>query len=54
MPTYDYRCKECGKSFSVSMTIKEHDRRRPKCPKCSSSKVQQKISIFHAITSKKS
>ena len=54
MPDYEYRCEECGKRFSVTMGIKAHDTAKVKCPKCSSRKVRQRVSAFHAITSKKS
>ena len=54
MPTYDYRCDACGKKFSLTMSFAEHDRRRPKCPKCRSSRVRQQFSAFFSKTSRKS
>lgn len=54
MPTYEYKCEACGKSFSLTLGIVEHDTKRVKCPKCASLKVRQKISVFRPITSKKS
>lgn len=54
MPNYSYQCQECRKSFSVHMTIPEHDKGRVKCPKCGSRKVRQQFGLFGAITSKKS
>ncbi|MBP8130354.1 MAG: zinc ribbon domain-containing protein [Candidatus Hydrogenedentes bacterium] len=54
MPTYSYQCAACRKRFSKTMTISEHDKARPKCPKCGSRKVQQRIVPFGAVTSKKS
>jgi putative FmdB family regulatory protein len=54
MPTYAYACRKCGKKFSLTMTMTEHDKRRVKCPKCSSGQVQQTIQGFFATTSKKS
>lgn len=54
MPAYDYRCGKCKKSFTVTMTMKAHDGRKPACPKCGSRQVTQKISSFFAVTSKKS
>lgn len=32
MPTYDYKCKACGKSFSIFQGMKEGKKR--KCPFC--------------------
>jgi putative FmdB family regulatory protein len=54
MPHYDYLCLSCDKKFSVKMTIKEHDTRTVKCPECGSEKVEQQLSQFYTITSKKS
>jgi putative FmdB family regulatory protein len=54
MPTYDYICGKCGKRFSKSLTIAEHDRRRVNCPKCSSKQVNQRVQPFFATTSRKS
>jgi putative FmdB family regulatory protein len=41
MPTYEYRCENCGKSFERTETINEHDKAKVKCPKCDSKKVTQ-------------
>ena len=39
MPTYQYRCNECGKSFERTETITEHEAAKVRCPKCNSKKV---------------
>lgn len=54
MPGYDYKCKKCGKKFSLTLTISQHDRKRIRCPKCASSQVEQELASFFAVTSKKS
>jgi putative FmdB family regulatory protein len=54
MPSYQYYCKECKKSFNVIMTMSEHDKGHVSCPKCKSRKVEQKAAAFFAVTSKKS
>ena len=54
MPTYDFRCDKCGKRFSLTMTIAEHDSKRARCPKCKSPRVTQQLHGFFAQTSKKS
>ncbi|NLV25458.1 MAG: zinc ribbon domain-containing protein [Deltaproteobacteria bacterium] len=54
MPTYEYRCKDCGKDFTVVMTMAEHDRRKVLCPACKGKDVAQQFSLFYARTSKKS
>ncbi len=54
MPTYDYICNKCRKKFTVVMTISAHDKKRVRCPKCSSVRVEQQYHSFFAVTSKKS
>ncbi len=54
MPTYEFRCNKCNKKFSLVMSMAEYDKKKPKCPKCGSSRVEQQIQPFYAVTSKKS
>ena len=54
MPVYDFRCGPCKKKFSLTMSISERSRRRVKCPKCSSVRVEPVFSGFFAKTSRKS
>lgn len=54
MPTYEYQCLECKKKFSVVLTVQEYDKKKVKCPACQSSKVEQQVAAFFAVTSKKS
>ncbi len=55
MPSYEFKCTECGKRFTQKLSFEEHDRRRGrKCPKCGSRKVEQLISPVFVKTSKKS
>lgn len=54
MPTYEYECADCRKKFSLVMSISEHDKTKPLCPKCKGKKVRQCISAFTSKTSRKS
>ena len=54
MPQYEYACQECKETFSRVLTLHEHDFESPRCPKCGSDKVEQRLSSFFAVTSKKS
>ena len=54
MPTYAYRCEQCGETFERVETISEHDTAKRRCPKCESDKVVSVPTPFMAITGKKS
>ena len=54
MPSYDYRCLKCKKQFSTILSIKEHDSKKAKCPKCAGKNLEQRITSFMVKTSRKS
>jgi putative FmdB family regulatory protein len=54
MPTYVYRCAQCGDTFERTETISEHGVTKPSCPKCGSAEVAGVPTAFVAITGKKS
>ena len=54
MPTYDYICKKCGKTFTLVLSLSEHEKKKVHCPKCQSTRVEQQILSCSMITSKKS
>jgi putative FmdB family regulatory protein len=54
MPTYEFYCEDCKQSFTLILSIKEHEGEKYGCPKCKTKKVKQLISTFQTVTSKKS
>ena len=54
MPTYEYRCLDCGKTFEVVEHIEEHQQAHRPCPECGGAHVEQVFSPFFAKTGKKS
>ena len=44
MPTYDYKCKECGKVFEVFRRFSDYDK-EIKCPNCGSDKAERIFSV---------
>ena len=54
MPIYEFRCVKCRTRFTLSMSISDHGRRRPACPKCSGREVVAVLSPFFAKTVRKS
>jgi putative FmdB family regulatory protein len=44
MPTYDYRCQDCGTRFSLFYkTYADYDEAVPQCPECKSSALSRLI-----------
>ena len=54
MPGYDFVCRKCKKRFSKTMSMVERGAWKPRCPKCRSVRVDQRIAAFFAQTDKKS
>jgi len=54
MPTYEFFCEKCNKTFTVTMRVSEYQKKKIQCPKCKGKKIKQVISSFQTITSKKS
>ncbi len=53
MPIYDYRCEKCGHDFTRIERISEHEKARPRCPKCRSTRVARVFSPVALKTAKK-
>jgi len=54
MPDYEYQCNDCKKSFTLHLTISQHDKTAsPTCQYCTSANVTQLLSRTTVITSKK-
>jgi putative FmdB family regulatory protein len=54
MPTYEYCCENCGKVFSVRLSMPEHDQGNVSCPHCKGWNIVQQYTSFYAKTAKKS
>ncbi len=55
MPIYDYKCKDCKKTFLVHQTLEQHEKKPlPPCEKCGSKNVDRQITGISVVTSKKS
>jgi putative FmdB family regulatory protein len=50
MPTYAYRCEDCGATFDRIERISEHGTAKPSCPKCGSDKGARVPTTFVAMT----
>jgi len=45
MPIYEYRCRKCGKRFSV-LTLRVSEAPKPECSKCGSTAAERLMSRF--------
>ncbi len=46
MPIFEYRCEKCGHEFEALVSSSQ----KADCPKCGSSKLDKKFSVFAAQT----
>ncbi len=54
MPHYVFRCRSCKKEFELVLHIADLEKGGFKCPHCESTDVERQVSMFSAVTSKKS
>ena len=54
MPTYDFRCLNCGKRFEVILSFSEYEKAEIKCSFCGSTEVQRKIGRIRVARSNES
>jgi len=54
MPQYEYFCHSCQKVFSQTLTLQEYEEGEITCPDCGSKEVEQTLTAFFAVGSKKS
>jgi putative FmdB family regulatory protein len=54
MPTYEYYCRPCDRTFTRVMSLAEHERQQVQCPHCHGVQVEQLLSTFIVKTAKKS
>ena len=54
MPTYDDYCRKCDRTFEMHLSVQEHDAHQVLCPHCQSPEVEQVLTHFSTVTSKKS
>ena len=55
MAMYEFVCKDCKKTFTVTEAISKHKgRKHPKCPRCGGRRTLQLFTAFFAQTSRKS
>jgi putative FmdB family regulatory protein len=54
MPRYEFYCPSCKKLFTQALSLSEFEEGKVKCPNCGARKLEQKLSSFYPVTTKKS
>ena len=55
MPVYDFKCRACGKEFTVTAAVSQLEKGKAgKCPECGKKNAQQLLGVFTPKTSRKS
>ncbi len=45
MPIFEYKCGDCGSVFDL--LISNSNKKNVRCPECSSTSVEQRLSVFN-------
>jgi len=54
MPSYEYRCKECGKRVSIFQSYDAYGKESVQCPHCGSEELQRTIARIRILRSEES
>jgi len=54
MPVYEFECHRCGDTVTLILSLADYEKKKPKCPKCGSIKLERLITSFAVQTSPKS
>jgi putative FmdB family regulatory protein len=51
VPTYDYKCEDCGKAFDVRASIAAYtEGLKPRCPECGSQNAVRGFSVVNVLS----
>jgi len=54
MSQYVFQCLDCNNEFTRTLHISDRDKAEVVCPHCGGKRVEQLVTAFSAVTSKKS
>jgi putative FmdB family regulatory protein len=58
MPTYEFKCKDCGAEFEVDLSLSEQELEKRehmvKCTACGRTNLEQEVSFVQVQTERKS
>ncbi len=54
MSQYGFHCRDCNKEFTQALHMADREKSEVACPHCGGKHVEQLVTAFSAVTSKKS
>ncbi|PYS40482.1 MAG: zinc ribbon domain-containing protein [Acidobacteria bacterium] len=54
MPVYEFKCLDCGKTFTLPLAVKDFEKNNYECPSCKKKNLEEQFSSVNVVTSKKS
>jgi putative FmdB family regulatory protein len=54
MSQYVFYCRDCKKEFTQSLHMSDRETNKVACPHCGGKRVEQLVTAFSTVTSKKS
>jgi putative FmdB family regulatory protein len=55
MPSYDFRCRQCGSAFEIRLSMSAYERGEGRaCPECGSDEVDRAFTAVNVMTGSRS
>ncbi len=54
MPAYEFKCLKCGRQATLLIPFSEYEKKKIKCPKYGSKRLERLIRSVQVVTSRKS
>jgi putative FmdB family regulatory protein len=54
MPVYEFKCLDCGKTFTLPLVVKDFEENKYECPSCKTKNLEEQFSSVNVVTGKKS
>ena len=54
MPVYEFKCLDCGNTFTLPLSVRAFEHQEYECPSCKKKNLEEQFTSVSVVTSKKS
>jgi putative FmdB family regulatory protein len=54
MPVYEFKCLDCGNTFTLPLSVRDFEHKEYECPSCKKKNLEEQFTSVSVVTSKKS